>query len=450
MGLASIISSVLLMLGVSSGQDVVGSTGCSMPTCVFSNAHLRFGTGAETSVNQWGLFNQPWYFSNTSNLWYKLTFSNYPLDTAIGLGYGGQHWSGVNIMNLYSLTATNAVTDYSEYVVSGGDTTKTIGYGKIVSTRVFNVFSNNMVIQNTFVLGQNASFVKIITRVINNSTAVIPNVIIWTGTRDDFVGMTDVNTKTRGNLNTGSFVPITRNNQSSYAIMITNTDEGVLFYSETPGVMTAYALCCAFSNVYNTNPLTLAPMTPTPTDGSYALVLPVGNLSVTGSASITWYYAAGAVSNLNAVAENVAANQVADAPSPSPSGTGSGSGSGSGTGTGSATGSGTSSGTRTSSVTPSISALATPIPLGTAHAVADAVAVPTDLITMTWPTFIGYLVLIYIVLNAIFICCCSACINIILHKTMSKCNNCKTYVKRVDMADHMNACTNIFHVRMPR
>jgi len=166
--------------------------------------------------------------------------------------------------------------------------------------------------RNTFSLGLNDSFVKITTRVINNDTALLQNVIIWTGTRDDYVGMTDVNTKTRGNLNTGNFTAVTANNQTSRAIMITNTNEGVLFYSETPGVMTAYALCCSFSNVYNTYPLTLAPATPTPTDGSYAAVLPLGNISVGSSGTIVWYYAAGAVSSLSSVAENVAAAQVAD------------------------------------------------------------------------------------------------------------------------------------------
>jgi hypothetical protein len=166
--------------------------------------------------------------------------------------------------------------------------------------------------QNTFSLGRNDSFVKIVNVMINNSTAPVQNAYIWVGTRDDYVGFADVNVKTRGNLNGGSFRAITANNQSSYAIMITNANEGVLFYSETPGVMTAYSNCCSFANAYNVNPLTLAPMSP-PTDGSYAAVLPLGTIGVNRSASITWYYAAGAISSLGAVAQTVAAAQVADA-----------------------------------------------------------------------------------------------------------------------------------------
>jgi hypothetical protein len=292
--------------------DTVGSTGCTAPNCVFSNAYLRFGTGGENSVNSQGLFVQPWYYSQISNTWYKLTFNNYPLDTAIGVGYGSSHWSRATITDLYTLTSSNSVTDYSRFTVTTSDTSKSVGYGVIVANRTFTISGNPVILQNTFSLGFNDSFVKIITRLINIGDLPINNAIMWTGTRDDYVGMTDVNIKIRGNLDTGSFVAVTANNQSSRAIMIKNTEEGVLFYSETEGVMTSYALCCSFSNAYNTYPLSLAPQTPVGTDGSYAAVLPIGNVSFGSSGSITWFYAAGAVSSLNAVAQSVAAAQVAD------------------------------------------------------------------------------------------------------------------------------------------
>ena len=293
--------------------DTVGGTGCTSSNCVFSNAYLRFGTGQQNSVNNWGLFVQPWYYSQSARQWYQLTFSSYPLDTAIGTGTSGPNWSRATVSDLYSLTPSNIITDYSEFIVSSTDSSKTVGYGKIVATRTFTVFGQAVILKNTFSLGFNDSFVKITSQVTNNATTPVSNMMMWVGTRDDYVGTTDSNTKTRGNLDTGSFVAVTTNMQSSRAIMITNTNEGVLFYSETAGVMTAYALCCSFSNVYNTYPLSLPPMTPNPTDGSYAAVLPLGNLSVGASSSITWYYAAGAIQSLGAVAETVAAAQVTDA-----------------------------------------------------------------------------------------------------------------------------------------
>jgi len=299
--------------------DAVGSTGCTAPACVFANPSLRFGTGTETSVNNWGLFVQPWYYSHIANTWYKLTFANYPLDTAVGTGTGGPNWSGNTVVDLYTLTPTNAVTDYSQFVVDSSDAAKTVGHGKIVAVRTFTISGQTVIINNTFSLGATDRFVKIITTATNADVNSIVNMKVWVGTRDDYVGSTDSNIKTRGNLDTGSFVAVTQNNQSSRAIMITNPTEGVLFYSETPGVMTAYALCCSFSNVYNTNPLSLAPATPNPTDGSYAAVLPIGSFDAGMSSNITWYYAAGAISSLASVATSVAVDQQgAAAPSNTP------------------------------------------------------------------------------------------------------------------------------------
>jgi hypothetical protein len=292
--------------------QTVGSTGCTTPVCVFANSNLRFGTGTENSVNAKGLFQQPWYYSEISRVWYKLTYSSYPLDTAIGMGSGSSQWSGTTVYDIYNLPSDLAETDYSNFVVTSTDSAKTVGYGTIIANRTLTVGSTYFIFQNIFSLGENDKFVKIVTSIINTSPNTLQNLIIWTGTRDDFVGNTDSNSKTRGNLNTGSFVPITAIGQSSRAIMISNTNEGVLFYSETPGVMTSFSMCCAFSNAYNTNPNTQSIATTSPTDGSYAAVLPVGNVATGVRASITWFYAAGTISSLSSVAQSVAAAQVAD------------------------------------------------------------------------------------------------------------------------------------------
>jgi len=286
---------------------------------VFANANLRFGSGSESSVNNHGLFTQPFYYSYLTNAWYKLTFANYPLDTAIGTGTSTPHWSQSTIVDLYSVTPSNIITDYSEYIPTSTSATITVGYGKITSYRTFRINNQDIEIKNVFTLGQTANFVKTVTSVKNVDTTNIQNLNVWIGTRDDFVGNTDVNIKTRGNIVSGNFTAISSPSDESRAIMITNPTEGILFYSETSGVKTSYAMCCQFSNAYNTNPSTLAPATPTGTDGSYAIVLPIGLLTPDSLSSITWYYAAGAISSLNSVVESVADAQVADssaAPTP--------------------------------------------------------------------------------------------------------------------------------------
>ena len=373
-------------------QDTVGAFGCTASICVLSNAYMRFGTGSENSVNAWGLFQQPWYYSPSVSAWYKLTFSNYPLDTAIGTGTSGPNWSGATVTDLYALTNTGATTDYSAFVVSSSSTSVTVGHGVITSSRQYTVLGQQIWFQNSFSLGANDSFVQVTTRVINNSTSTINNIILWIGTRDDFVGSTDVNTKTRGNINASGFFPVTANSQASRAIMITNPTDGILFYSETAGVMTSYSACCSFSNVYNTYPLSLAPSTPTPTDGSYAAVLPIGNLTAGSSASIIWYYAAGVINSLTtSVVQSVAVAQVAVAQSTelynSSTATSSSTGTSSSTAinTRSATSSGTatSSQTATSTATGTSSQTATSTATGTSSQTATTSATPTAAQTPT-------------------------------------------------------------------
>src|SRR5690606_14575803 len=77
-----------------------GSEG-AVRNLVLDNGLLRFGNGTQASINANGQLEQPFYFDNTSvvngtprNGWYKLTYSNYPLD--LELGFGGDGTSSWN------------------------------------------------------------------------------------------------------------------------------------------------------------------------------------------------------------------------------------------------------------------------------------------------------------------------------------------------------------------
>jgi len=304
---------LLYLFNTVTSIDTVGTKGCTASACVFANSWLRFGTGSQTSINAQGLFVQPFYFSQLTNTWYKLTYSTYPLDTAIGTGTTGPNWSGTTVVDLYSLSPYGSVTDYSDFTVTSSDSSKSVGYGRIVTNRTFTVNSQSIIMQNIFSLGFNDIFVKINNRIYNNDVNTINNVYIWVGTRDDYVGNTDSNMKTRGNIVNGNFIPLTAVGQQSYAIMITNPTEGVLFYSETDGVNTVFDRCCAFANSYNVNPNTASIATTSATDGSYTATLPLGNIPVGSSNAITWYYAAGTISSLSNVVQDVAVAQQAEA-----------------------------------------------------------------------------------------------------------------------------------------
>ena len=295
----------------------------SVPDIMVNNDKLRFGGGGAgsptftyvDSVATNGMLEQPFYKSSDGN-WYKLTFNNYGLNMTLGSGTGGANWSGATVPTSGDFlpngngiaSLNNLAVDVSGMTLRSPVQAVDYGYGTLVVTGDVTLNGASIGISNTYVLGQNASFVKITSAITNNDASAIDNVHIWVGTQDDYVGTNDVPTKTRGNLVGGTFQAITDATASSNAIQITSGSEGVLFYSTSPGVDTSIKNCCSFSNAVNQDPDTAA-ITET-SDGSYAAILPVGNLAAGATTSITWYYAAGATADLGAVAEEVAADAV--------------------------------------------------------------------------------------------------------------------------------------------
>jgi len=278
-------------------------------------------TPYENSINNIGLFNQP-YYKSANGTWYKLTYSSYPLDMAIGSGTGGGNWTGNTVVDLSTGGGmSNQVIDYSGFHVtttSVDGTTWSKGYGVITVTGEFTINGDLVQVKHIYELGQTASFVKATSTVKNITVGhtSINNIHVWVGTRDDYVGVSDSPKKRRGNLNaaTGDFEVLTNAADQAHAMEITTASEGALFYSTTAGTDMSYNRCCRFSTVYNQNPATSAgtsdviPHIETNYyDGSYAAVLPYGNLAYNASAQIIWFYAAGATADLAAVARAVAA-----------------------------------------------------------------------------------------------------------------------------------------------
>ena len=290
----------------------------SVPDIMLNNDKLRFGGGGQASssftyvdsVATNGMLEQPFYKSSDGN-WYKLTYNTYGLNMTLGSGTGGANWSGATVPTTGDFS-TQGITSLNNLAVDASGVTLRspaqavdYGYGTLVVTGDVTLNGASVGVSNTYVLGQNASFVKITSAITNNDASAIDNVHIWVGTQDDFVGTSDGPTKTRGNLVGGSFEALTDATASSNAIQITSAAEGVLFYSTSPGVDTSISNCCLFGNAVDQDPDSAA-ITETG-DGSYAAILPVGNLAAGATTSITWYYAAGAIADLGVVAQEVAA-----------------------------------------------------------------------------------------------------------------------------------------------
>jgi serine protease len=276
-----------------------------------NNLKLRFGTGSENSVNAKGLLQQPFYKSSVDNNYYKLTYSSYPLDFAIGSGTGGPNWTGNTVVELPNLT--NQTIDYSSYVTSGGKT-----YGSITSVGETTVNTKNVRLTNIYTLGVNDSFIKITSKIKNISGSSMTNVNLWTGTRDDYVGLYDSNTKTKGSLSSGSFVAIPTTSTLADALEIRSGAEGILFYSTASGINMSFDSCCSFSNSYDLNPTSSRITNPSAEDGSYAMYVPVGNLANDQEYSFDWFYAAGALADLSTVAAAVSAAGAPSLPTTTP------------------------------------------------------------------------------------------------------------------------------------
>ncbi|MBL8269443.1 outer membrane beta-barrel protein [Steroidobacter sp.] len=283
---------------------------------VLDNGKLRFGDGAQNSVNTEGNLEQPFYYDPGMTSWFALTFSNYPLDNAIGIGGNGTAEWNINGSIEENPALTNQVIDSSGFVPLSGN----VGYGTLISTGTVDINGSTLTMRNTYELGQDKAYVKITTRITNTSAATVSNVRVWVGTRDDFVGMTDTPTKTRGNLDSNGFVALTNAATRAAAIRITSGQQGVLFYSSSTKAHTSVNSCCQFSQAYQQNPATSANQLTN--DGSYALFVRMSDLAVGASEEFTWYYAAGAIADLTTIIGDLAGEVVNNVNVTSSAGTG--------------------------------------------------------------------------------------------------------------------------------
>ncbi len=281
-------------------------------TYYLNNGKLKFSSGVAGSIDTTGMVLQPHYYSSSASSWYKLTYGTYPLDMAIGTGTGGSNWTGSNVAAVGALSGlTVTATSWTETANAGGIST---GYGTVVAEGSLAVNGSTFGVRNTYELGATTSFVKVTTRLTNNSGASIANVNMWVGTRDDWVGSSDRPTKTRGNIVDGAFSAVTATGASARALQITSGSEGVLFYSTTSGANTSINSCCAFANAYGQSPASSS--TTVTGDGSYAISLPAGTLTAGASFDLVWFYAAGSTAELATVVQQVATASATAPPTP--------------------------------------------------------------------------------------------------------------------------------------
>lgn len=276
-------------------------------TTVMANDKLKFGSGdISSSITPQGTLLQPFYFDPVlkeelgGEGWYQLTFSNYPLNSAIAVGGDGTNEWNLNGTVSPDPVLSNMSIDQTNYTA----TSPTTGFGTLIVTGEVTLDGKLVEIQHKYTLGETSSFVKIESKITNKSDSTLENLRFWVGTQDDFVGVSDSPTKERGNLINGEFQLITSSEQKSSALRITSEKTGVLFYTTSP-IATTYIRpgYTNFNTVVSQDPY-LTPVTRT-SDDSYALFIRLNNLGVNESQSFIWYYAAGNIDSLTDVVTEV-------------------------------------------------------------------------------------------------------------------------------------------------
>ena len=283
----------------SSGTTVIadGGTATSEGIEILDNGSLRFGDGTIDSVNAaTGMLEQPWYYD--AGTWYKLTFSSYQLNFAIAAeGDGTNEWNQNGTINM-TPTFTNATVDNSGYVADGD-------YGKIIYTGYITLGSTDLKVAQVYELSSNGSFIKATTQVTNVDTTTASNLRIWVGTQDDWIALTDAPAKMKGNIVDGEFVPITSAEQQASAIKVYSGDTAVLFYSTSDKANTITYYHYSWPGVIGTDPQ-LSVYDQSYDDGAYGMYVRMNDLAPGQSESFDWFYAAGAIEDINGIISNVA------------------------------------------------------------------------------------------------------------------------------------------------
>jgi hypothetical protein len=319
-----------VVTGASGGGVVFGG--------IIPDDGLTVPDAPSVAVNS-GMLDAPAYYSRLEQRHFNMTYNTgdqIPLSFALGIGTGGDFWHR-NTEIVVSQIDNDRPDDESQVgALSGGATstgftvTRTAGANsrgpgtlQAVGELVFDGGST-LEVTHTYEVVENTNFVKATTSV-RSTSGTVPNVNMWVGTSDDWVGVTDSPTSSLG-LVTGEGVNATfaaKCNGPTNAVLVQSDAEFLMLYS--PDISYAQAVLSAlievFDSVINVAPedlsnwvyesewvegqpefehnTSIVDQNPKASaygietnDGAHALALKYGDVGTT-PVSRTWYYQAG-------------------------------------------------------------------------------------------------------------------------------------------------------------
>lgn len=272
---------------------------------ILNNGNRRVGSGSENSINVSGNMQQPFYYNGG---WKQLTFSNLPLDIKWGVGGDGtNNWntngslSGDNPV----LSGGSPTYDYSGFTSATVARGEAGGTGVIKVSGTISVNSQTFLIENWYTLGMADGFIRVKTKITNQSASTATNVRLWVGTRDDFVGGTDRPTKDRGNLVNGTFTTITNAANQAKAVKVSTSSEAIMMFSNSPRAQTSISAYDGTFSVVNVNPVSSS-ITRANEDGQYVVYTRFNDLLPNQSDELDWYFAAGTLAEITEIIRQVA------------------------------------------------------------------------------------------------------------------------------------------------
>lgn len=294
---------------------------------------------APSVVANSGMLDAPAYYSRLEQRHFNMTYNTgdqIPLSFALGIGTGGDFWHRNTEMVVSQIDNSRPADEALVGALSGGATstgftvTRTAGANsrgpgtlEAVGELVFDGGST-LEVTHTYEVVENTNFVKATTS-IRSTSGTVPNVNMWVGTSDDWVGVTDSPTSSLG-LVTGEGVNATfaaKCNGPTNAVLVQSDAEFLMLYS--PNISYAQAVLSAlievFDSVINVAPedlsnwvyesewvegqpefehnTSIVDQNPKASaygietnDGAHALALKYGDVGTT-PVSRTWYYQAG-------------------------------------------------------------------------------------------------------------------------------------------------------------
>lgn len=292
-----------------------GSTSWISVPLFLNNGLLRFGDGTQDSVDEFGSLRQPFYYNTAVQKWYKLTYSDSPM--YLNLGFGGTGYSDGNIITNQpsrgGLWTSGDNNDGNAYFLNSviGSTGFAHGLGTLTTTNTVSYGGSTFLVENSYTLRAGKAVLEAVTKVTNTGTSSTDNVRVWTGTRDDWIGLNDVNYKQKGNITANGFEAVSSG--ESNAVKVYNDTEGIIFFSTKAGAETTVNYCCspnfhaAYDEHWNTVMLTSPRDTPynIQNDGNYSIYSNLGSVAAGGHGSVTWFYGAGRLDDLSGVATSI-------------------------------------------------------------------------------------------------------------------------------------------------